>query len=35
MPQIFKLKGKSSKKIMKLIISVKDKLGIKTITFDN
>lgn len=35
MPQIFKLKDKSSKKVMKLIASVKDKLWIKTITFDN
>jgi IS30 family transposase len=35
MPQIFKLKDKSSKNVMKLIVSVKEKLWIKTVTFDN
>ena len=35
MPQIFKLKDKSSKKVMELIKSVKNKLWIKSVTFDN
>lgn len=35
LPRIFKLKNKSSKYIMDLIIKIKDEIGIKTVTFDN
>lgn len=35
LPRIFKLKDKSSKNIMDIIASIKDEIGIKTVTFDN
>lgn len=35
LPKIFKIKDKNSENIMNLIASVKDKLWIKSITFDN
>lgn len=35
LPRIFKLKSKSSEKIMQLIIKIKDEVLIKSITFDN
>jgi len=35
LPRIFKLKSKSSEKIMKLIIKIKDEVWIKSVTFDN
>lgn len=35
LPRIFKLKDKSSEYVMKMIASIKDEVGIKTVTFDN